>query len=67
MLKKSKIGFFLTVLLRGLSGSIGIIFLNEWMILQDMSCRIGLNPFSVLFIIFLGFPGFVLLLALNFI
>ena len=67
MLKKSRAGKILTMLLRGLSGCIGIIFLNEWMILQDMSCRIGLNPISVLFIIFLGFPGFILLFALNFI
>ena len=67
MLRKRKVGIFLTILLRGLLGSIGIIFFNEWMILQEMSCQIGLNPISVLVIIFLGFPGFIMLCALNFI
>lgn len=67
MLKKSKVGTLLTFLLRGLAGSIGIIFFNEWMVLQGMTCQIGLNPIGILVIIFLGFPGFVLLCALNFI
>ena len=52
--------------LRGILGTLGIYYINNFLALQGIYCEVGINPCTVLASAGLGFPGLILLYGINF-
>ena len=63
---KTKSHLILNFIIRGISGSILIFFINYWMELRGYSLFVGLNPATVLTSGILGFPGVAMLFIIKF-
>lgn len=61
-----KIEWVINFVLRAVLGTIGIYFLNNFLMLKDISVTVGINPMTVLTSGILGFPGLVVLYGINF-
>ena len=61
-----KIEWIINFVLRAVMGTIGIYFLNNFLMLKDISVMVGINPMTVLTSGILGFPGIVVLYGINF-
>lgn len=61
-----KIEWIINFVLRAVIGTIGIYFLNNFLIVRDISVAVGINPMTVLTSGILGFPGLVVLYGINF-
>ncbi|MDE6663705.1 MAG: pro-sigmaK processing inhibitor BofA family protein [Lachnospiraceae bacterium] len=61
-----KIEWIINFVLRAVMGTIGIYFLNNFLMLKDISVTVGINPMTVLTSGILGFPGLVVLYGINF-
>lgn len=61
-----KIEWLINFVLRAVMGTIGIYFINYFLISQEISSGIGINPVTVLTSGFLGFPGLLVLYGINF-
>lgn len=61
-----KIEWIINFVLRAVMGTIGIYFLNNFLIVRDISVVVGINPMTVLTSGILGFPGLVVLYGINF-
>ena len=61
-----KIEWIINFVLRAVMGTIGIYFLNNFLIIRDISVTVGINPMTVLTSGILGFPGLVVLYGINF-
>ena len=57
--------WLMNFILRGIMGTIGIYMINQLLIMQGMSCTVGINPCTVLTSAGLGFPGLILLFGLR--
>lgn len=62
---KKKSEWLINVILRGIMGTIGIYIVNQILIMQGISCEVGINPCTVLTSAGLGFPGLILLFGLR--
>ena len=61
-----KAEWIINFVLRAILGTIGIYFLNNFLIARDISVSVGINPMTVLTSGILGFPGLVVLYGINF-
>ena len=61
-----KIEWIINFVLRAVMGTIGIYFLNSFLIARHISAAVGINPMTVLTSGILGFPGIVVLYGINF-
>lgn len=61
-----KIEWIINFVLRAVLGTIGIYFLNNFLIASNISASVGINPMTVLTSGILGFPGLVVLYGINF-
>ncbi len=61
-----KIEWVINFVFRAVIGKIGIYFLNNFLMLKDISVTVGINPMTVLTSGILGFPGLVVLYGINF-
>lgn len=61
-----KIEWIINFVLRAVLGTIGIYFLNNFLMLKNISVTVGINPMTVLTSGILGFPGLVVLYGINF-
>jgi len=62
--KKSEL--LMNFVLRGILGTLGIYYVNNFLALQGIYCEVGINPCTVLASAGLGFPGLILLYGLKF-
>lgn len=62
---KKRAEWLLTFLLRAVTGTVIIYFVNMFIISNDMGFEIGINPVTVLTSGILGFPGVLLLYGIN--
>lgn len=63
---KSKMEWIINFILRGVTGIVGIYFINMFLEKQQIASGIGINLVNVLTSGFLGFPGLILLYGINF-
>ena len=61
-----KAEWVINFVLRAVMGTIGIYFLNNFLIVRDISVIVGINPMTVLTSGILGFPGIAVLYGINF-
>ncbi len=61
-----KIEWIINFVLRAVMGTIGIYFLNSFLLTRQISIAVGINPMTVLTSGVLGFPGVVVLYGINF-
>lgn len=61
-----KIEWIINFVLRAVMGTIGIYFLNSFLLAREISVAVGINPVTVLTSGILGFPGLVVLYGINF-
>lgn len=61
-----KIEWVINFILRAIMGTIGIYFLNAFLIARDISVVVGINPVTFLTSGVLGFPGLIVLYGINF-
>ena len=61
-----KIEWVINFVLRAVMGTVGIYFLNSFLIARDISIAVGINPVTFLTSGILGFPGLVVLYGINF-
>ena len=61
-----KIEWIINFVLRAVLGTIGIYFLNNFLIASNISAAVGINPMTVLTSGILGFPGLIVLYGINF-
>lgn len=61
-----KIEWIINFVLRAVMGTIGIYFLNSFLLTKQISVAVGINPMTVLTSGILGFPGVVVLYGINF-
>ena len=61
-----KIEWVINFVLRAVMGTVGIYFLNSFLIARDISLAVGINPVTFLTSGILGFPGLVVLYGINF-
>lgn len=66
ILFKSKIEFFINMVLRMMMGTIGVCVVNSIFLAQGMETGIGINPVTLSLLAFLGLPGFILLYGIAF-
>lgn len=66
MALKAKSKLLLNLLFRGLVGAVCIILANYGFEFYHIPLQIGLNPLTLLTCIILGFPGLILVFAVNF-
>lgn len=66
ILFKSKIEFFINMVLRMMMGTIGVCVVNSIFLAQGMETGIGINPVTLSLLGFLGLPGFLLLYGIAF-
>lgn len=63
---KKKAEFVLNFLLRSITGTTAIFFINQLSFVQEWSFHVGINLGTVLTSGILGFPGVILLYGINF-
>ncbi len=61
-----KIEWLINFVLRAVSGTIGMYFINYFLISRQITTGIGINPITVTLSGFLGFPGLLVLYGINF-
>ena len=61
-----KIEWIINFILRAVMGTIGIYFVNSFLVARQISVAVGINPMTVLTSGILGFPGLVVLYGINF-
>lgn len=61
-----KIEWLINFVLRAVMGTIGIYFINYFLLSQEISTGVGINPVTVLTSGLLGFPGLIVLYGINF-
>ena len=61
-----KIEWIINFILRAVMGTIGIYFVNSFLVARQISVAVGINPMTVLTSGVLGFPGLVVLYGINF-
>lgn len=61
-----KIEWIINFVLRAVLGTIGIYFLNNFLLSNNILVTVGINPMTVLTSGILGFPGLVVLYGINF-
>lgn len=61
-----KIEWIINFVLRAVLGTIGIYFLNNFLLASNISAAVGINPMTVLTSGILGLPGLVVLYGINF-
>lgn len=61
-----KIEWVINFILRAIMGTVGIYFLNAFLITRDISVAVGINPVTFLTSGILGFPGLIVLYGINF-
>lgn len=61
-----KIEWLINFVLRAVMGTIGIYFFNNFLLAQQFSVTVGINPMTVLTSGILGFPGLIVLYGINF-
>ncbi len=61
-----KIEWMINFVLRAVMGTIGIYFINYFLLSQEISTGVGINPVTVLTSGLLGFPGLIVLYGINF-
>lgn len=61
-----RIEWIINFVLRAVMGTIGIYFLNNFLMARQISVAVGINPMTVLTSGILGFPGVVVLYGINF-
>jgi inhibitor of the pro-sigma K processing machinery len=61
--KKSEM--IMNFVLRGILGTLGMYYVNNFLALQGIYCEVGINPCTVLTSAGLGFPGLLLLYGLK--
>lgn len=61
-----KIEWIINFVLRAVMGTIGIYFVNSFLLARQISVMVGINPMTVLTSGILGFPGVVVLYGINF-
>ena len=66
ILFKTKIEFFINMVLRMMMGTIGVCFVNGILLSQGMESGIGVNLLTLGVIGTLGLPGFLLLYGMVF-
>ena len=66
ILFKTKIEFFINMVLRMMMGTIGVCFINGILLSQGVESGIGINVLTLGVIGVLGFPGFILLYGMVF-
>ncbi len=60
-----KVEWIINFVLRAVMGTIGIYFLNNFLLVRHISVSVGINPMTVLTSGILGFPGLVVLYGIN--
>ena len=63
---RNKSELLMNFVLRGILGTLGIYYVNNFLALQGIYCEVGINPCTVLASAGLGFPGLILLYGLSF-
>lgn len=63
---KKKAEFLLNFMLRGITGVISIVFINEMLSAQNYSTMVGINLWTALTSAILGLPGVALLYGIHF-
>ena len=66
ILFKSKVEFFINMVLRMMMGTIGVCVVNSIFLAQGMETGIGINLITLGLLGFLGLPGFLLLYGMAF-
>lgn len=61
-----RIEWLINFVLRAVMGTIGIYFLNSFLLARQISIAVGINPVTVLTSGILGFPGLIVLYGINF-
>lgn len=61
-----KIEWIINFVLRAVMGTIGIYFLNSFLLTRQISVAVGINPLTVLTSGILGLPGVAVLYGINF-
>lgn len=62
---RKKKEWIINVILRMVTGTVAIFFLNGFLISQGVSIAVGINPITVLTSGILGFPGLIMLYSIN--
>ena len=62
---RRKSEFIINFVLRGILGTITIYLVNQALLWQNLSCLVGINPYTVLTSATLGFPGVILLYGIQ--
>lgn len=57
--------WLLNFIFRGIMGTIGIYVINQIFLWQNMSCEVGINPYTVLTGATFGAPGIILLYGIR--
>ena len=61
-----KIEWIVNFTLRAVMGTVGIYFVNYFLLTQNIGISVGINPMTVLTSGILGFPGLIVLYGINF-
>ena len=61
-----KIEWVINFVLRAVMGTVGIYFLNNFLLIRHISVTVGINPITFLTSGFLGFPGLIVLYGIDF-
>ena len=61
-----KIEWLVNFVLRAVMGTIGIYFVNYFLLARNIGVSVGINPMTVLTSGILGFPGLIVLYGINF-
>lgn len=62
---RKKKEWIINFVLRSVTGTVAIFFMNGFLLSQGFSIAIGVNPITVLTSGILGFPGLVMLYGIN--
>lgn len=57
--------WLLNLVLRGILSTIGFYVINQFFLWQNLSCEVGINPYTVCTGAFFGAPGVVLLYGIR--
>ena len=61
-----KIEWLVNFTLRAVMGTVGIYFVNYFLLAQNIGVSVGINPMTVLTSGILGFPGLIVLYGIDF-
>lgn len=62
---KKQSEWLLNFILRGVMSTIGIYVINQIFVWQNLSCEVGINPYTVLTGATFGAPGIILLYGIR--